>query len=840
MKFIRFTRTKRGIITLVFLLLISILGFSYASFIFSTGTYKASELLIGKLNYGIEITNDSNNTSTISGNTITIPKGTTEYFTVTISSVNPVNSKYTLAYKTASNVTVKYTDRTPWTSSGFIKGYDENTYSKKIRIVVDNSSNTSSSTISLAVFGGYSFNSVASISLGEGYVSVTGPYSEENTLLSNRLVDIVEDDTDCITSTSTTCLYGGESLKNYVQYPTNDDKTENIWRIIGSYNINGDIVAKLISTKSSSTTTSTLTTDLSSFYNTLDKSDLYVYQTNYFNCNSASCSTSDFTNIGLLTTYEYNKVGGYNSYLSTLVPFLINDSGTIKEVNENDINTTTSTSSLRPTIYLKSDVQVSGSGTVDDPYTLSPAGDINIMAYTLNGESTSLTYSQLLASYAVKDVTCTNGTTATWDNTDSSVKLKSINAPDYCTINFGPGYTVTLSATNGTVTAPTSKTTGYNQSVSFTVTPNDGYKLELSTNTCGGTLSGSTYTVSNVTIAKTCSITFKQDGTPLYDKILADNPTKSTRSSFNSTFTSNTTGTIYTATEANVHNTTATTVYYYAGNTTNNWVKFANFYWRIIRTNADGSVRMLYHGTSTDSTSAHIGTSVFNTANLSDNSYPMYVGYMYGTNGTLASARNNTNNSTIKSKIDKWYKSNLLSYADYFSTKAVYCNDRGNAPSTLTNTTSTFYYAAYNRVYSSYSPTYNCTEAADAFSGENSSAKLTYPIALMTADEIMYAGGKGGTTLSSPYAWYYLNSANGSSTGTSYWWLLSPYYWYYNSSSSRGASVFYVRGSSDPGYLAYVYVNLTHAVRPSVSVKSTTMISGGTGTAEDPYIVITD
>ena len=35
-------------------------------------------------------------------------------------------------------------------------------------------------------------------------------------------------------------------------------------------------------------------------------------------------------------------------------------------------------------------------------------------------------------------------------------------------------------------------------------------------------------------------------------------------------------------------------------------------YWRIIRTNSDESVRLLYHGTSTTSTEAYIGTSKFN------------------------------------------------------------------------------------------------------------------------------------------------------------------------------------------------------------------------------------
>ena len=92
----------------------------------------------------------------------------------------------------------------------------------------------------------------------------------------------------------------------------------------------------------------------------------------------------------------------------------------------------------------------------------------------------------------------------------------------------------------------------------------------------------------------------------LYEAILADNPTISTRSSFSSTNVANTTGTIYSTNKTE----DGSTVYYYSGNTTNNWVLFGGFYWRIIRTNEDGSVRLLYCGTSPDTTEGYIGTSV--------------------------------------------------------------------------------------------------------------------------------------------------------------------------------------------------------------------------------------
>ena len=323
-----------------------------------------------------------------------------------------------------------------------------------------------------------------------------------------------------------------------------------------------------------------------------------------------------------------------------------------------------------------------------------------------------------------------------------------------------------------------------------------------------------------------------EEGTLGY-QIMGDNPTRKTRNKYIAVFTDNTTGTLFTATEKNVHNTIDTTVYYYAGNTTNNWIKFAGYYWRIIRTNADGSIRLLYSGTSHDTTSGYlsIGTSAFNSSYNS----PKYAGYMYGENDdTLANARTNTKNSTIKDKIDTWYAQNMTSYTKYLSTTAVYCNDRTEQTSGTYNTGNTaFYYAPYARVYTNYTPTYDCTEASDAFSGSNTSAKLTYPIALMTADEIMRAGGKGSTNLTSPYAWYYLNSANGSITGSTWWWLLSPGYWL----GSR-AYVFHVRGSSRPGLLNDNYVGSIDGVRPAVSLKSCIKYGIGDGSATNPYTIL--
>ena len=503
-------KNKKGMIYGVLLMTCLVIGLSYGAFIFSTDKYRSSELLISKLNYSIDIQEDGSNKSTINGTSVTVPASTKVYLNITLTSVNEIDSKYTLAYKTSTNAKVEYSDRTPWNTQGVIKGIDSNTYSKKIRVVIDNTDVSTSSIVNFQVYGGYSFNSYANIELTDGYITVSGPYTEVTTNIGNRLVDIIESDTSCLTSNSNTCLYGGENIKNYVQYPENEDKTKNLWRIIGSYQIDDQTLPKLISQSTTSTSTSTLTTDLTSFYNTLEDKDVLVQQTNKFNCFTSTCAESTYSNIGLLTDYEYNQIGGVNSYLATTEKYYINSSSGIKEVTSSGITNPSNTSGLKPTIYLQTGVQVTGSGTVSDPYIISPASDINLVAYTLNGKATDKTYAELLKTNVVSSVTCKNGTTATWDNTDFSIKLKNIHTPDYCTIDFGDGYSVSLTATNGTV-SPSNITVGYNGTATFTVKPNSGYKLELETNNCGGTLSGNTYTISNITSAKSCSITFKKN-----------------------------------------------------------------------------------------------------------------------------------------------------------------------------------------------------------------------------------------------------------------------------------------------------------------------------------------
>ena len=266
------------------------------------------------------------------------------------------------------------------------------------------------------------------------------------------------------------------------------------------------------------------------------------------------------------------------------------------------------------------------------------------------------------------------------------------------------------------------------------------------------------------------------------------------------------------------------TSYYFRGNVTNNYVKFANKYWRIIRINGDGTIRMIYAGTSAhangyDDSSANdmsIGESAFNSS-YTDNTY---VGYMYGIKGatTYANTHSNTTNSTIKTLIDSWYDTNIVNTGnEKYIADAIYCNDRSVSLGTGIGRTETTYAVKTRR--NNETPTLKCANNSDKFTKSTTigNGKLTRMIGLITSDEVTYAGG----TISNNKE-YYLYSGTG-------YWTMTP-----RSFESGAAYVYYVR---DSGLLSDSSVFLTSgAVRPVVSLKSDA-ISGGSGTAASPFLV---
>ena len=229
-----------------------------------------------------------------------------------------------------------------------------------------------------------------------------------------------------------------------------------------------------------------------------------------------------------------------------------------------------------------------------------------------------------------------------------------------------------------------------------------------------------------------------------------------------------------------------------------------------------------------------IGESQYNT-NYNDNTY---VGYMYGTAGssTYSETHKNTNNSTIKTYIDTWYQNNLIDYTDYLQ-DSIYCNDRSVTPGASffgmelsgngTGTTLTAYSnLTRNWINNPATPSLKCTNINDRFtvSTANGNGSLTYPIGLITTDEIILSGGKAYDMVN----FLFITNADYYLYNNRWYWSMTPLAF-----PGDGANVGDV---SDVGYVNGDYVSYVLGVRSVVSLRSDA-ITGGNGTMNNPFTV---
>ena len=190
----------------------------------------------------------------------------------------------------------------------------------------------------------------------------------------------------------------------------------------------------------------------------------------------------------------------------------------------------------------------------------------------------------------------------------------------------------------------------------------------------------------------------------------------------------------------------------------------------------------------------------------------------------------NTNDSNAKEKIEDWYEENMTSYANKID-DVIYCNDRSMNNTNIWNSNGEgysnedLYYGGYLRApyNGTATPSLSCINKNDTFIWKNSNGneKLRYPVGMVTIDEAILAGGKVGYGTS-----YYLKS------GQNYW-TMSPYTF---SSNNKNAVVFYI-GSE--GILNYGNSGVGHyyGLRPVISLKPGQLITKGSGTAVDPYVI---
>lgn len=102
----------------------------------------------------------------------------------------------------------------------------------------------------------------------------------------------------------------------------------------------------------------------------------------------------------------------------------------------------------------------------------------------------------------------------------------------------------------------------------------------------------------------------------------------------------------------------------------------------------------------------------------------------------------------------------------------------------------------------------------------NGNGKLNYKIGMLTADEATFAG-----LLFNKYNYSTYLQEN---TGKSSWWTMTPFDF-----SGNYVNVWNIYS----GNLNYVPLMNSEHIRPAIALTSETLISGGTGTSEDPYII---
>ena len=238
-------------------------------------------------------------------------------------------------------------------------------------------------------------------------------------------------------------------------------------------------------------------------------------------------------------------------------------------------------------------------------------------------------------------------------------------------------------------------------------------------------------------------------------------------------------------------------------------------YWKIVRVNGDGSLRLIYNGTSVNPDNSDLAHSyaVGQTPYNLNNNNPKYTGYTYD-NGT---------DSFIKREVDTWY-SNTLGSSSYDSkvSSGRFCSDSSGyrEEMMLGNV-----FASYDRLGSTYgklmglemqenvTPTLKCPITSESYGGS-----YRLKAGLITADELVLAG-ESFVVVGNSYL-----SIGGSNM---YYWSMSPAVFY------RG----YARVWGEFEFLDYSAVDSDYAVRPVISLLTENGFTSGDGTASDPYIL---
>ena len=712
-------------ILLIVTVIVTITSFSYAFLTRVDEEHGKLNMVVGDLTYKIE-------SSDLTNNSITLSAGEATEIELTIKAENEIDTKFELYTNSVENVSIGYLDE---------EGFEEPTGTiskngtKKIKIVLENDSDTSK-TITFGVQGGFEHNAITladnreSVPEGQGLctpgIAYEFDYTGNEQEFTARCPGTYKLETWGAQGGSYSDIYYG----GYGGYS------------VGNINLNKN--QKL-------------------FVNVGGKGKL------------ATCSNS----------VEGNASGGYNG--GGNVRLMYNDTGTIRYGGSGGGATHIAASNGLLSIFSnkKSDIFiVSGGGGGYGSYSRN--NTMQTPSYGGSGGGISGgTGSETNSGTGGNQITA--GTSGYGTNYGiGSFGQGGSNSTTATTVLGGAGgggyygggavdYVGSLSGGGGSGYIGNSNLTN-KKMVCYNCTTSTSIDTYTESNTCVSDIPTSDCSKIGNGYAR---ITYLEKPTELNSKVLTNNSVitaNSTNLHLNNTSTYYNENGLYEYTYDNK------TTYFFRGNVTNNYVRFAGNTWRIVRINEDGTIRLIMQD---------------------------------GINNNQIVAYNNSKSSIYytesdaKALLENWYNTNLSAYSDYIETGNYYCEQFKVAYSTAYATNVGM---PETTTYTNYVPNFICGN------DQNGKGIVTSNIGLITYDELAFAGAYYGITNNAFYLY------NGSIT-----WSMS--------SDGGTTSEKQVWGLDTAGNIGMSGVSsIIRALRPVINLNSSVKVSGS-GTLIDPYVV---
>lgn len=244
-------------------------------------------------------------------------------------------------------------------------------------------------------------------------------------------------------------------------------------------------------------------------------------------------------------------------------------------------------------------------------------------------------------------------------------------------------------------------------------------------------------------------------------------------------------GNIVTGTTEGLHYDSSKDAYYFVGSNPSNWIEFSGYYWRIVKINTDGTIKLVFEGVKNGSTTnekGKIGNSQYSISNS-----------------------NVFNNSSMKTLLQNWYDSNIIDknkdkvQSTQWCASAITYDETGTAKETFLN---------------------------------NECATLTSatPISLLNGSDYLYASNDTNCLTAYKSTGDYGNSCkNGNylyKTDYNYW-TMTP--------DATTSDVWEVKTSGSLG--APSASNNSSNVRPTINLIASVIIDRGTGSFDSPYVL---